>query len=73
MEQWVIYDNPSDFPGQIVVRRWLIGPGTVEPTPHVSLCTTIDQARNVVQANYPSGYRLPRQQDDDPCIVEVWI
>lgn len=73
MEQWVIYDHPSDFPNHVVVRCWKIGPGTIEATSHVSLCSSIRKARQVVAANYPDGYRLKRQPGDDPCIVEVWI
>jgi hypothetical protein len=73
LQHWVIYDHPSDFPGHMVVRCLLVGPGTVEATDEIWLRDTLAQAREVVSENYPEGFRLDRQPGDDPVIVEVWV
>lgn len=74
LEQWVIYDHPRDHPGAFVVRCWRIfRGGQIAPTPEVWLRPTLDQAREVIAANYPDGHRLDRDPQDDPVITEVWI
>lgn len=73
LQQWVIYDHPRDFPEHYVVRCWVIGPGSAEVLPDVWLRSDLDGAREVIAGNFPSGYRLPRSERDDPTIVEVWI
>lgn len=72
MHQYVIYDRPADFPDAVVVRRWLIGPGTVEPDDAWPV-DDLRQARLIVGALYPDAYRLDRSPGDDPTIIEVWI
>jgi hypothetical protein len=70
LHQWVVYENPRDYPGKFVVRRWLIGPGTITPVAAVEVTDTLDEARAAV----PDGlFCTPRMPDDDPCIVEVWL
>lgn len=70
---YVVYNNPSDFPGQHVIRRWRI-PVTGDPIP--------DEAPIVVHPSYafavaqlpPGLARIPRDVDlDDPSIVETWL
>lgn len=75
LEQWVIYDHPRDHPEHWVVRCWLIGLVRGEPvvTPEIWLRPTLEQAREVIAANYPGGHRLDRDPGDDPVITEVWI
>jgi hypothetical protein len=68
--QWVIYENPSDFPGKLVVRQWRIDARglqvDLDPT---AVVDTLEAARAVV----PEGaYRLDPMPEDDPVIVEVW-
>ncbi len=66
---YAIYDNPKDFPGEIVVRRWRVSRGvTAEELVHRSC--SLKQARSSI----PDGLVcLPRSPSDDPVIVEVWI
>ena len=70
MELYVVYFNPSDYPGMYVVRRQVAGRGTVTPDRRpLGVSTTLDQVR----CSLPPGLTLiPRHPDDDPCIVEVW-
>lgn len=68
---WTIYDSPSDFPGKFVVREHRVEPGGAlkccqEATVHESL----EQARSAVP---PHCTVFPREPNDDPVIVEVWL
>lgn len=70
LSQWVIYNSPRDYPGKFVVRRWEIRPGIPIPTSDVGTADTLEEIRRMI----PSGlYRLPRFDEDEPQIVEVWI
>lgn len=68
---YVIYENPSDFPGKFVVRKHtIIGNHTCVDLEPTTVCDTLDQAR----AQIPIGHvNLHRYQEDDPVIKEVWI
>lgn len=64
---FVIYENPSDFPGLFVVRRWLLTQPDAEPW---FVGSTLGAARE----SLPLGlYNLGRQPGDDHTIKEVWI
>jgi hypothetical protein len=68
---WVIYDHPADFPEHFVVRPWTVaGGGRLEPG-SARLCGTLEQARAAL-VNL-GLYRMDRQPDDDPTVVEVWL
>jgi len=70
ISQWVIYDHPRDYPDKFVMRRWEIGRGLVMATDDMALADTLEEAR----AQVPAGrYRLEREADDDPVIVEMWL
>lgn len=67
LTMYVVYNNPSDYPNKYVVRKW-IGL-TPFPVPEI-VADTLIKARSSI----PVGlYRLPRQDGDDPCIMEIWI
>lgn len=85
---WAIFDHPLDYPHHFVVRRcfcipWKEGmPGLCAERLHEDdthppvldvvprLANTLDEARSLV----PLGlYRQPRQEGDDPFIVETWF
>ena len=69
---WVIYNNPSDFPGNFVVRRHfrVVGFKTMyaEEEP-VIVTDSIDQARSAIPDTCSNK---GRHDEDDPHIVEVW-
>jgi hypothetical protein len=63
---WTIYDHPSDFPDKFVARCFHYD----KPTEAFLLADTLDEIRRLI----PQGlYRLDRQPNDDPVIVETWI
>lgn len=76
MELFVVYSNPSDFPGKFVLRRHIAGPpdrwgpnGTPDPDP-IAVCSTLDEARSCLP---PALCNIGRYREDDPVIVEVWV
>lgn len=61
-----VYSHPSDYPDNFVARLW----DANKPTRLVALADTLEEIREKIP---PNMTRLPRQSNDDPCIVEVWI
>jgi hypothetical protein len=71
MDMFVVYDSPRDAPGRAVVRRWVIGPGTHEPTPQAREFDGLDEAVGEMLALGLA--RIDRMPGDDPCIHSVWV
>lgn len=71
LTQYAIYQNPADYPGWFVVRRWEVHTGVPAPvpSPNPKLARSLEDARKAVPAGY---YNIGRQPEDDPVIVEVW-
>ena len=71
MIQYVLYREPRDFPHDYVVRSWSISEGKIEPLSVVvksgNLTTIYDHMGSM------GLYYMPRQTNDDPCIMGVWI
>lgn len=67
LDMYVVYENPSDFPGCFVVRKWT--GETPNRHPH-SVTANIEEARTTIPAGL---YRTPRHEKDDPVIREVWL
>jgi len=69
---WTIYDHPADFPEYFVARKWLIGNSRDNPEPTDEIILNVDL--EVLRKSIPPWlYCMPRQANDDPCIVEVWF
>ena len=64
---YVIYNNPSDYPGKFVVRRWIGLQACAEPE---GVFATLNKARGILPIGSVS---VSPQEYDDPCIAEVWI
>ena len=71
LEIWTIYRRPADYPIFYVVRRSFVRDGGwLENDPEARLAIDLDEARKLI----PWGlYRMPRQEDDEPQIVETWF
>lgn len=66
LEIWVVYDNPTDFPGLFIARKWV----GETPTQELLQAETLEQLR----AKLPQGLvRLDRHSGDDAKIVETWL
>lgn len=62
--------NTKDYPGQWVVRQWVVGAFGVKANIKPTLHANLDAAR----ASLPAGLsRLERSPADDPVILETWI
>ena len=66
LDIWIIYDNPSDYPGQFVARRFKMN----QPTADVMTAGSLEGVRALLP---PGLVRLERTQHDQPHIVEVWV
>lgn len=70
LAMYVITFNPSDAPGKYVVRAWIGGGQDHGPTKLHIVCFSLDEAR----AYIPQGLVCwPRQDNDEPVIVETWF
>lgn len=72
--RYVVTGNPKDIPGKVVVRGWVMPPGTTDWLPtnfHV-------EYPNYTAARYELEQStdlvcVPRTVDDDPVIIEQWL
>jgi hypothetical protein len=71
LSMYVVYFDPSDYPGRYVVRQWEVGPrSTAHCSEPLIVCDTLQQAQDAV----PSGLvRLARDPLDEKQIQEVWV
>jgi hypothetical protein len=67
---YVIYQNPTDYPGRFVVRVWRITPDGLIPDDDVFETSCLKDARAVVPAGLTCVAASPA---DDPVIVETWM
>lgn len=61
-----VYNHPTDYPDKYVARVW----DTNKPTRFVKLAETLEEIRDAIPK---SMCNIGRKDNDDPCIVEVWI
>lgn len=78
LRMFVVYGSPRDFPGEYVVREVRVlarARGGIEHGAIVARGPTLGAVRRQLldSERGPGLYRLPRNPDDDPVIVEVWI
>jgi hypothetical protein len=72
MVVYTIYLRPADFPDAVfVVRGAEVGPGFVVTKDVLGTADTLDEARDLVPRSH--DYCIPRQDHEDPVIVETWI
>jgi hypothetical protein len=74
---WTVYDHPLDFPHGYVARRFEVGNNT-ELGPQISPRPTRDVIQGELQIIRESFRhcgltRMPRDEQDDPKIVECWL
>jgi hypothetical protein len=67
---WVVYKSPWDYPGKFICRPWRPwGSGAGPMNVHLAA----DDLQEL-RGQLPHGVdRMPRNDDDDPVIVETWI
>ena len=68
---WTVYDNPTDFPGQFVVRRFTVTAAEVRRGDNPwSVKDTLEEARKTLP---PGLVCMGRTSLDDSKIVETWL
>ena len=72
---WTVYDHPTDYPDCFVARKFLItSGGGAWATNEIVTATTLAAIRKAVQAVMPHVVDcFPRDESDDPKIVECWL
>jgi hypothetical protein len=74
---WVMYQEPGDYPGKIVVRAQTIKQGKVQcwPFPSIVAPSTTNNFSAIVEWMHrnPNLYWVPAEQGECPFIVGTWI
>lgn len=67
---YTVFFNPSDFPGQYVVRAFEVVQCAVHPSAMARSAQTLAEARTHI----PRGlFRMDPQPGDHPSVIEVWF
>jgi hypothetical protein len=67
---WTVYHRPKDHPDARWVARRFEVTNVVKPTNDMFVADSLNELRILL----PRGLHcMPRQPDDDPTIVEVWL
>lgn len=70
---FTIYENPKDYPGKFVVRRFAVVHGKAEPQPEAKAWAVTDSLE-MARKSLPRGLvHTSRHPQDDPVIVETWV
>ena len=67
---WTVYNNPTDYPGKFVARKFLATAPDPTATAEVEIADTLAELRKKLP---PWLSRINRMPGDDPKIVEVWL
>jgi len=67
---FTVYENPKDYPGKFVIRRFV---GTVPDQQPTAVSDTLQGARADLLKIHPHLVHLSRRAGDDPVIVETWL
>jgi hypothetical protein len=68
---WTIYDKPKDYPEIFIARRFEIQAGEAVATTDIIRSPFLGTIRNHMQER--GLYRIQRNENDDPCVVECWL
>lgn len=69
LNQYVIYQDPKDHPGKVIVRHWAIKSTGIKQGEAWEF-KSIAHARNHLRGM--GLFVVPRSPDDDPVVVETW-
>lgn len=68
---YVVYKNPSDYPGKFVTRaQYVYGRQVhIDPLPAI-VSDTLEDARSIIPR---TCFKLDRHPQDEPQILETWL
>lgn len=74
LPMWVVYRNPSDYPGKFVARlhRWDGASQQYVPTGEAMIRDSLGEINEVLRDQLHLHW-LPRYAADDPVIVGTWL
>lgn len=69
---YTVYYNPADFPGQYVVRRFVVTSGSAPQADESPLYVgdSLERARDIIP---PGLYCFSGDAADEPIVVESWM
>lgn len=67
---YCVYENPADFPGKFVARRWV---GMDPDYAPAAVSDTLEGVHRILMEIDPNLIRAERNPGDDPVIVETWL
>jgi hypothetical protein len=72
LAMWTVYDNPTDYPGKFVARRFDVDKDGPKPSASIIVMDDLEKLRDVLQ--FELGLvKVMRNEGDDPKIVETWL
>jgi hypothetical protein len=70
LPMWTIYEKPLDHPDGFIARRFEVEKGQYGPT----LDTVTGDLAYIREIFQRAGlFKLPREDGDEPAIVETWV
>jgi hypothetical protein len=71
LPMWTVFERPADYRQGFVARRF---EARADGSAVAALDAFYGPTLESVRARLPAGlYRIERDDDDDPCIVETWL
>ena len=70
---FVVYDRPTDFPNEIVVRKFTAVSGVPEPLEIIYRGLNLLDAQSKILELSPHAIQFHRDPSDESQIVECWI
>lgn len=72
LPMYVVFYHTTDYPNRFVVRKFILAPKVNRPlsTDWAHVCDTYQE----IEKHLPPGLvRFPREEEDEPTIVETWV
>jgi hypothetical protein len=72
LAMWTVYDNPKDYPGKFVARRFDVDASGPKPSASIIVAEDLETLQDILQ--FEMGLvKLMRSPEDEPQIVETWL
>lgn len=68
---WTIYDHPSDYPSGYIARMFEVTAAGPRPTFNVITSPSLESLRRKFEEK--GLIRTPRDEMDDPVVLETWL
>lgn len=72
LSMWTVYDNPTDYPGKFVARRFDVDADGARPTASIIVAPDLNTLRDILCYELRLT-PISRNDKDDAKIVETWL